>query len=244
VRSGKVLGMNVLPNDPPLKRKTGNINFLELKELIKADIITFHVPLTLDGKDKTYHLFDYEKLNSLKDGTIIINASRGPVIDNSALTELNEKKKFTTVLDVWENEPEINTGLLKKIKYGTPHIAGYSFEGKVNGTKILYNALCKSLNKIPSWLPENTSTENSLIRVSGKKDPESALLSAIDQVYNISNDDKDLREIIDIDNKGKLFDTLRKNYKLRREFPNYTVKIDPFEDDLANIFRSFRFKVI
>ena len=241
VRFAKVLGMEVLPNDPPLKRKTGDMNYLELKDLMNADIITFHVPLNMEGEDRTYHLFDYDKLNSLKDGAIIINASRGPVIDNSALTELIEKKKLTTVLDVWEDEPDIKTDLLRKIRYGTPHIAGYSYEGKVNGTVILYKALCRSLNKVPSWQPENPAAEDPILAVSGKKGVELALFEAIDKVYKISNDDRELREIINTDNTGKFFDTLRKNYKLRREFLNYTINIDPLNEELASLFKRFRF---
>ena len=95
--------------------------------------------------------FDFEKIHSLKDGAIIINASRGPVIENDSLEKLIVHKKFTAVLDVWENEPDININLLHKIKFGSPHIAGYSYEGKVNGTVILYNALCTFLNKKNKW---------------------------------------------------------------------------------------------
>jgi len=243
VRYTKVLGMNALQNDPPLKRRTGDNRFLELSELMNADIITFHVPLDMDGVDRTYHLFDSEKLNSLKDGTIIINASRGPVIENKALNNFIEKKKFTAVLDVWEEEPNINTELLRKIKFGTPHIAGYSFEGKVNGTVILYNALCGFLNKKPSWMPVIPAADHPLINVPGNMDPETAFFNAAEHVYSISEDDKTLRGICNSDNHSKYFDTLRKKYKLRREFQNYRVDINPNNEELANIFRSFRFKV-
>src|ERR1035437_2481819 len=118
VRLAGALGMKVLQNDPPLKRKTGNKQFLNIKDLMGVDIITFHVPLNLQGEDRTYHLFDYDKINSLKDGAIIINASRGPVIENNSLDKLIGEKKFTAVLDVWENEPVINMSLLQKIKFG------------------------------------------------------------------------------------------------------------------------------
>jgi erythronate-4-phosphate dehydrogenase len=243
VRLAGVLGMKVLQNDPPLKRKTGEKHFLELKDLMNVDIITFHVPLNMQGEDRTYHLFDYEKINSLKDGAIIINASRGPVIVNSSLEEFIEEKKFTAVLDVWENEPEINMHLLQKIRFGTPHIAGYSFEGKVNGTVILYNALCGFLNKKPVWLPKIPPVENSLIRINGNSSPEKELYKAVNHVYNISSDDNNIRGISKVDNPGKYFDNLRKKYNLRREFPNYVVDINPYNEDMAYLFRSFRFKV-
>lgn len=243
VRLAEVLGMKILQNDPPLKRKTGNKQFLDLKDLMDVDIITFHVPLNMQGEDRTYHLFDYEKNNSLKDGAVIINASRGPVIENGSLEELIGIKKFTAVLDVWENEPEINMNLLQKIKFGTPHIAGYSYEGKINGTVILYNALCGFLNKSPNWLPKIPQAENSLIRINGNSTPEKELFKAVNHVYNISSDDKNIRGISKADNPGKYFDNLRKKYNLRREFPNYVVDINPYNEDMASLFRSFRFKI-
>jgi erythronate-4-phosphate dehydrogenase len=156
---------------------------------------------------------------------------------------LIEKKKFTAVLDVWEEEPGINTELLKKIKFGTPHIAGYSFEGKINGTVILYNALCGFLNKKPSWEPVIPPADCSLIRVSGNSETETALFNAADYIYSMPEDDNTLRGILRAEDTGKYFDTLRKKYKLRREFPNYIVDIDPFDEEMAKIFRSFRFRV-
>jgi len=243
VRYAKVLGMEALQNDPPLKRKTGDNHFLELNKLMNADILTFHVPLNLDGDDSTYHLFDYNKLNALKDGAIIINASRGPVVENNALNSLIEKKKLTAVLDVWEEEPDINAELLKKIKYGTPHIAGYSFEGKINGTVILYNALCGFLNKENSWVPVIPAAENPGINLSGNSDTGASLFKAAEHIYSISKDDKTLRGILSADNGGKYFDTLRKKYNLRREFNNFNVEIAPHDKVLKEIFKSFRFKV-
>lgn len=242
VRLAGVLGMKVLQNDPPLKRKTGEKRFLDLKELMNVDIITFHVPLNMQGEDRTFHLFDYDKINSLKDGAIIINASRGPVIENSSLDELILKKKFTAVLDVWENEPIINMNLLQKIRFGTPHIAGYSYEGKINGTVILYNALCDFLNKKPNWTPVISPAENSLIRIYGNSPSEKELFKAVNHVYDIRSDDKNIRGILNADNPGKYFDNLRKTYNLRREFPNYKIEINPLNDDLVSMFRSFRFK--
>ena len=131
------LGMETIINDPPLKRKTGNKIYKELDEALRADIVTLHVPLNKEGIDKTVHLLDYERLNGLKDNCILINSSRGSVVDNDALEKIIEKKNFTVILDVWENEPGLKPGLLKKVYIGTPHIAGYSYEGKVNGTTMI-----------------------------------------------------------------------------------------------------------
>jgi erythronate-4-phosphate dehydrogenase len=241
VRLASTLGMNVLQNDPPLKRKTGNNLFVNLTDLMDVDIITFHVPLNMEGEDRTYHLFDYEKINSFKDEAVIINASRGPVVENGALDQLIGNKKFTAVLDVWENEPEINMPLLQKIKFASPHIAGYSYEGKINGTVILYNALCGFLNKKTEWTPVIPEAENSLIRINGDSSPENELCKAFNHVYSIRSDDSNMRGMVNDANPGKYFDNLRKNYNLRREFPNYTVDINPFNPEMTSVFKNFRF---
>ena len=161
----KVLGMKTIYNDPPLKRKTGNEIFKELDEVLKTDIISLHVPLNKEGIDKTVHLLDYEMLDKLKDGTILINSSRGSVIDNEALEKTINKKNLTIVLDVWENEPEINPSLLKKVFIGTPHVAGYSYEGKINGTMMIYTSLCRFLNKEENYKLDKLKVENPLIGI-------------------------------------------------------------------------------
>ena len=143
----EALGMTVLLNDPPLKRTGDKRNFVELDEILKCDIVTLHTPLNLDGIDKTYYLFNKDNLNKLKDGAILINSSRGAVINNLDLLIAIEKKKLKVVLDVWENEPDINTELVNNVLIATPHIAGYSYEGKVNGTKIIYESLCEYLGQ-------------------------------------------------------------------------------------------------
>ena len=111
---------------------------------MKSDIITFHVPLNRVGEDKTFHMFNSDFLTDLKQDVIIINSSRGEVIDEEVLkTGLIEKKIKSAVLDVWENEPEIDLELLELVDIATPHIAGYSLDGKANGTKMVVQAVCK-----------------------------------------------------------------------------------------------------
>jgi erythronate-4-phosphate dehydrogenase len=129
----KAIGMNVAVNDPPLEREGFDYDFSTLEEALECDIITLHVPLNKTGIDKTYHLLDEERINNLKPGTILINTSRGAVVDNIALlNRLKNKNDITVVLDVWENEPSINQELLQNVFLGTQHIAGYSYEGKEN----------------------------------------------------------------------------------------------------------------
>ena len=151
------LGMEVLLNDPPLQRQGVKRSFVSLNEILEADIITFHVPLNKEGIDKTFHILDENKFSAIKGNTIIINSSRGAVIDNKALLKAIREKNLKVVLDVWENEPNISIDLLKEVVIGTPHIAGYSWEGKVNGTILIYNALCEYLKTQKTIKVENNS---------------------------------------------------------------------------------------
>jgi len=238
-----VLGMEVIINDPPLKRKTGNNIYQELNDALKADIVTLHVPLNKEGTDKTFHLLDYERLNGLKDNCILLNSSRGSVVDNNALEKLIEKKNFTVILDVWENEPELNSVLLQKVYLGTPHIAGYSYEGKVNGTTMIYSALCKFLNEKESFRVPEVRVDNSLIELKETGSVETSLYNLFKKIYDIKKDDTNLRKILNEENKGKYFDSLRKEYHLRYEFPNYRVVVAEKEKELINILSAFRFRV-
>ncbi|MCL5027550.1 MAG: 4-phosphoerythronate dehydrogenase [Bacteroidetes bacterium] len=246
VKLANALGMKVLMNDPPLKRKAGSKDFVPLKEIYSADIITLHVPLNKEGEDKTVHLFNIENLNKLNDGAIFINASRGQVTNNLALSEMIEKKNLHVVLDVWEDEPDINIDLLKKVKFASPHVAGYSLEGKVNGTAMIYNALCKLLNVMPSWQPTLPEVSNSIIELKEESNLEQKLNDIFSAVYDIKRDDNQMRNMFGIpDNeRPKYFDSLRKNYSLRREFPNYNIKLNSKDDELIKILQVFRFNII
>ena len=237
------MGMKVLKNDLPLKRKSNSNEYLELDELMQADIITIHVPLIKQGIDKTHHLFDEARLNKLKDGTILINSSRGSVIDNDALTKIISEKKLLVILDVWENEPTINRDLLNKVKIATPHIAGYSLEGKVNGTVILYKALCNYLKISSTWAPQLPAV-NDKFNISDNKVQQS-LQKVFSSVYNIRKDDSSIRKINEIDSKerGSYFDSLRKNYSLRREFTNYKIGLGSNNKELEEILNVLRFNV-
>ena len=245
-RMSNVVGMKVLVNDPPLQRKTGNKNFVSLKETLKADIVTLHVPLTTEGQDKTYHLIDEKELNEIKENAMLINSSRGAVVNNKVLlTKLNTDKNIFTVLDVWENEPEINRTLLQKVNYGTPHIAGYSLEGKVNGTKMIYDAFCDFFNLNPSWNPQLPAVENNEIALKKTETIESALFNIFQTVYNIEKDSLSLKKYSDLPETelSKKFDELRKNYPLRRELRNYIVRFPNGNKKLIDKLKNFGVQV-
>lgn len=142
------LGMRVLVNDPP-RADNGETGFTDLKTLTEeCDIITFHTPLVREGKYQTYHLADTDFFHSLKKKAIIINTSRGEVVETQAvLNALNEGTIADAIIDVWENEPNINLELLDKVFIGTPHIAGYSADGKINATRMVLESFCKFFHK-------------------------------------------------------------------------------------------------
>lgn len=239
------LGMNVLLNDPPLKRSGDKRNFVELDEIFKCDIITLHVPLNLTGIDKTYHLFDKENIKKIKDNAILINTSRGAIINNLELLSLIDKKNLKVVLDVWENEPDINLELLKKVQIGTPHIAGYSYEGKVNGTKIIYDSLCGFLRAERSFQFNLPLPENPILSFEECDEIEKSLEKLVSVIYPIKEDDKRMRKMLDMTREERIidFDRQRKNYPRRREFNNYTVISNCLSEAEQKILTSLRFNV-
>ena len=245
VNFAKALGMNVLQNDPPLQRTSGSKDFVSLDTALSADIITFHVPLNKEGIDKTFHLLDREKILNLKDNTILINASRGEVVDNNALSDLIEEKNLIVNLDVWENEPNPNPELLNKLKIGTPHIAGYSYEGKINGTIMIYEQLCNFLNTDPGWKPFYPDIQNSIMTIDNNLSIEKNLHNIFNKIYKIEDDDNKMRKILKLaqGERGKYFDKMRKEYPYRREFNNYRISNAESVLALLDILNVFRFQV-
>jgi erythronate-4-phosphate dehydrogenase len=245
VKLAESLGMIVLKNDPPLERKGVGKNYVPLDEIIKADIITLHVPFTLEGVDKTYHLLNKENLKKIKSEALIINTARGSVINNDALLKESSVRNFKLILDVWEDEPSINIRLMEETKVGTAHIAGYSFEGKVNGTKMIYDSFCKYYNIEPTWKPELPKIEKTDLRMPEGKTDEEKLYRLFSSIYDIEIDDSRLRNITNYkpNEQAGYFDRLRKEYSVRREFSNYTVHLSDTETHFKTILENFRFKV-
>ena len=225
------LGMKTLLNDPPLQRETGDTKYLPIEELFGCDFVTVHTPLTFEGVDKTFHLADERFFGSLKKGCVFLNTARGGVVDTNALKAAMKKGIVkSAMLDVWENEPNIDTELLEMADIGTPHIAGYSFDGKVGGMIMIYKAVCEYFEIEPrfdvaSFLPEPAVSELEIN--AGRKDEEEVTREAVRKIYDIRDDDKRMREILRLPEKerGEMFDGLRKEYPVRREFQNTQIKI-------------------
>jgi erythronate-4-phosphate dehydrogenase len=219
VRYAEALGMRVLQNDPPREHKERLKHFVGFDEILaEVDIITLHVPLAKEQPHATFHLIDKDVLAALEDRRpILINTSRGAVVDNKALLKAIDGEKLGgVVLDVWENEPNISPELLDVVDIGTPHIAGYSFDGKVNGTRMIYEAVCGFFRMGGDWHPELDLVPELpvRVRVDPDEDGEDVLRSVIEGAYGITMDDAALRAGI------QDFDKLRAEYRKRREFFN------------------------
>ncbi len=234
----KAIGMKVLLNDPPRAEKEGSLDFVELNELIeKSDIITFHVPLQSEGKHKTYHLGNANLFSKCKKEVVIINSSRGEIINNTdLLAALNNGDVGNAILDVWENEPNINLELLDKAFIATPHIAGYSADGKANGTAMSVQAISQHFGfPLKQWYPANIPLpENPRITIDAKNlDFQEVWTKAVLHTYPIKQDDQRLRK------NPESFEQQRGSYPLRREFEAYTVQIkngtEQLEESLTNM---------
>ena len=208
----------------PLLTSSQIPNLVSFNEVLDCDIISLHTPLTTDGKFPTHHMFNQQVLAQLKPNSLLINAGRGAVIDNLALIDrLKQSDNLQVALDVWESEPVINTELLDLVTIATPHIAGYSTEGKIRGTSMLYDALCQSYLDDQSIQQPNMSIEDKkvLLDATGK-----ALNQLLLECYNIDADDQRMRETLKQGEIGQGFDYLRKTYPQRREYSHYRVAAD------------------
>ena len=234
----EALGMKVLQNDPPLARLFPcEKRFLPLEALMESDFISLHVPLTKTGEDKTWHMADAAFLKRMKPGAVLLNTCRGAVLDSTAIPQSAIRNPQSLVLDVWEGEPVISTELVAASSLGTPHIAGYSYDGKVNGTAMIYRAACAVLAGSASITPAGTaalpgvtlpSSPHAALSLNATgREAEDVLREAALTVYDIEADDRRLRAIADLPagERGAYFDRLRREYPQRREFQNSTITL-------------------
>ena len=238
----RLLGMNVLLNDPPRSRQEGEKNFVNLGTILyDSDIVTVHVPLNVVGEDSTHHLFNEKSFKKMKKGAWFFNSSRGEVTDTAALKQaLGSGKLGGAVLDVWENEPDIDLELMAKAFIATPHIAGYSTDGKANGTAMVVNSLCKYFDiPLKNWYPENVpqpAAPEITIDGEGKTD-EDMIREAVFQTYNIAEDDIRFRF------SPSDFEKQRGEYPLRREFTSYRINLKGGTKKVQKMFEGLGFKV-
>lgn len=238
----RILEMNVLLNDPPRARKEGEDGFAGIEQvLMESDIVTAHVPLNPSGEDCTLNLFSEDSFSMMRRGSWFINTSRGEVTDTMALKNvLDSGKLMGTVLDVWEKEPDIDTELMERAFISTPHIAGYSSDGKAKGTSMVVNALCKFFGfPLRDWYPDNISDPAApviLLNCRGKSD-EDVMREAVLHSYNIEDDSLRLKHA------PSEFEGQRGDYPLRREFPAYTIIVKGGTRNTRMMLRDLGFRV-
>jgi erythronate-4-phosphate dehydrogenase len=240
----EALGMRYILNDPPRQRATGREEYRSLDEVLEnSDIVTVHVPLEKGGSDPTYHLVNDSFLEHMKPGAVLISASRGKTMDDASLKKYG-KKLGGLVLDVWNNEPDIDPEICDFADISTPHIAGYSYDGKINGTAMIYRAACEFFNRPATWDPAICfSKDVTTIDCSGSADP---VYDAVIKTVPILRDSAALKKFSALPEveRGKYFDMLRATYPKRLEFRHFSVACDKARSKEIAVLKKLGFGVM
>lgn len=219
------LGLPLKIHDPflPVSHPLA-LHFRPLAEVVQQQIVSLHTPLTLTGAWPTFHMLDQSMLARLRPDAILINAARGEIIDTAALlARMTLCPGLHVVLDAWEGEPAVNQQLLQRVDIGTPHIAGYSEPGKIDGTALVQQAFCKTFGLEST--PALFQLQQELLAVPAPKASGHPqwLNQCVLSAYDIWRDHHAMQQLIGKDTAALGFDALRKGYPLRREFGQLTV---------------------
>jgi len=238
----RLLGMKVLLNDPPRERAEGSAAFVSLKKIMdEADIITLHVPLNMKGEDSTFHLGNEVFFAELKRKPILINSCRGEVIGTMAVKAALKSGEISAfVCDCWENEPDPDLELLAITEIATPHIAGYSKDGKATGTQMSVQAISQFFGLgLENWKPSGVELPaNPVIELDGSGlSTQEIIAKAILATYDIRNDDHAFRK------NPEQFEQLRGDYPTRREFPAFTIQVKNVENETLEILQKLGFVI-
>jgi len=246
-RNARAFGMEVLLCDPPLRESTGDTRFGFLNDVLGADILTFHVPLTDEGPYPTRHMVDAEFLSALGGGQFLINSARGPVFSSNDLMNVGfgESKISGAVLDVFEGEPKIDLSLVDRADLATAHIAGYSIDGKIRATEMILDEMCRYFGLRKSWNPAYPEPRE-IISQSPEEDIQKAVGSVVSQAYNILEDDANLRALRNLPQEAQSagFDRLRDEYRFRPEFRHFIVKTDQAAGPMGVLLSQLGFQVM
>lgn len=249
-KRAQALGMKVYLNDPPRALLEPSIPFMSLEEMLPlVDVVSLHTPLNDEGPYRTRGLAGADFFRMIKPGAIFINASRGEVLrEGMLLDSLDSGKIRHAVLDVWDNEPCCNRELLKRVDLATPHIAGYSFDGKLRGTEMVYAAACRHFDLPGVWDASALKPFSPLpaFRVCRRDGvPERVLSAIVPRIYDIAADDARLRQCIDKtpEERGVHFELLRKEYPVRREWSGTTLTLENTVRPDAPLYESLGFQL-
>jgi erythronate-4-phosphate dehydrogenase len=242
------MGLRCRLHDPPRARATRDARYLPLDDAtVDADYVTLHVPLVREGRDATAGLAGRAFFAGLKPGVVFLNTSRGTITDEAALASaLDAGHVSQAVLDVWQGEPAVDPAIVGRAFLATPHIAGYSFDGKVAATRMLYDAVCQWLGRDDARdlsLPLRRPTVPRIDLTAHHGSDEDALRTAVAAVYDIEADDRAFREAVAEDAAGAAFDRLRRQYPVRREVQHTTVVVDKARPSLARKAAALGFAV-
>lgn len=221
------LGLKVLLCDPPRARQENLHDYVSLEQIIaECDVISLHTPLTKQGQDATWHLLNSKHLAQLKANAWLLNASRGPVIDNTALAKLlKQRTDLRLVLDVWETEPQVDLALMAQVDIATPHIAGYSLDGKIRGTEQICHAFTEYFALTANEHSFYPKQSIALLDLTADIQLPADLYRIIRLVYDVRSDDAAMRSaLINSQDIALTFDWLRKTYPIRREIPDLAIK--------------------
>ena len=222
----RAFGMRCLLNDPPKKALTGSEIYLPLETVLaESDIVTLHVPLAASGSNATLRMVNSGFVRSMKKGAFLINTSRGNVIDEAALIK-NRGRLGSVVLDVWQNEPAPDPATVALCDVATPHIAGYSYDGKVRGTEMICAAAGSFFSMENTWRPPQTAIIQLVLPP--VRDPDAAVAEAVTRAYPLQEDSTRFKRILSSkqNERGAFFDEMRRSYHQRLEFHHYSVCIN------------------
>lgn len=248
----EALGMKVICCDPPRKENEFDReaqSFITLDELLpQADVITFHTPLTDDGPHPTRGLFSGPRVRKTKPGAVLFNFARGPICDNQLLATMVGAGLLSDVaIDCWEGEPDYSADLAAVACLATPHIAGHAYEGKANGTLMVYKAACEALGVEPGEDPIFPPAPVAKITLDAQKFPhdDACLRAIVKKTCDIEGDTQRFRQAYaaDLETRKKNFDTLRKNYPFRRHFDATTVTLKNGSESLIKKLQALGFTV-
>jgi len=243
------LGLQCLAHDPPLSEGDGCMRYRTLEEALQADIVTLHVPLTSEGRHATWALLNAQRLRLLKQDALLINTARGGIVDEKALTRwLQQHPEGEAVVDCWQDEPFVDEYLLRQVSLGTAHIAGYSEDAKRAAGEMLFQALCAHLNVQTCSVRSRTvgASAPPAIEIGSDVDDSQALRTAVFRCYDVRVDAHALRAFSGQPSaqRAKAFDDLRAEYRPRREFSAYRVRLDKNRTDLARMLSGLDFQVL
>lgn len=235
------LGWQVLVCDPPRQQAEGG-DYVDLATVLeRCDVISLHTPLTKQGEHPTFHLLGAEQLQSLQQGSWLINASRGAVVDNQALKQfLTQRHDVRVALDVWEGEPQVDAELAQRCDIASAHIAGYSLDGKIRGTRQIYQAFCQHFSLADSAAIEFPAQSLLAMELAAHTSVEEALRVICRAVYDPRSDDAAFRLSLQGDalTRRAAFDQVRKNYPVRREIPDLQVRVNQPTTELQQMLQA------